>query len=289
MMSSSTGRSVIATACLSLSLLCSGADAATLPPGFTERLVVGGLTNPTAMAFAPDGRLFVCQQGGQMRVIKNGALLPDAVSHADRRLRRRARAARHRVRPGVRHATVRLRLLHGRRRPAIHNRVSRFTANGDVAAAGSEIVLLELRQSERRHQPQRRRDPLRAGRQALHRGRRERERRQRADARQPARQDAAHQRGRHDPGRQSVLQHGHRGRTAPSGRSACATRSPSRSSPARAACSSTTSGRTPGRRSTTASPAPTTAGRTAKGPTPSIPKLRAAPVSRRRCTHTTGA
>ena len=27
------------------------------------------------MAFAPDGRLFVCQQGGQLRVIKNGALL----------------------------------------------------------------------------------------------------------------------------------------------------------------------------------------------------------------------
>src|SRR6185369_6849026 len=28
--------------------------------------------------------------------------------------------------------------------PAVHNRVSRFTANGDVAAAGSETVLLEL-------------------------------------------------------------------------------------------------------------------------------------------------
>ena len=27
------------------------------------------------MEFAPDGRLFVCQQGGQLRVIKNGLLL----------------------------------------------------------------------------------------------------------------------------------------------------------------------------------------------------------------------
>ena len=27
------------------------------------------------MQFAPDGRLFVCQQGGQLRVIKNGVLL----------------------------------------------------------------------------------------------------------------------------------------------------------------------------------------------------------------------
>ncbi len=27
------------------------------------------------MSFAPDGRLFVCEQGGRLRVIKNGALL----------------------------------------------------------------------------------------------------------------------------------------------------------------------------------------------------------------------
>jgi hypothetical protein len=33
--------------------------AATLPTGFTESVVANGLTNPTAMAFAPDGRLFV--------------------------------------------------------------------------------------------------------------------------------------------------------------------------------------------------------------------------------------
>ena len=30
---------------------------------------------PTAMALAPDGRMFVCEQGGRLRVIKNGALL----------------------------------------------------------------------------------------------------------------------------------------------------------------------------------------------------------------------
>ena len=49
--------------------------AATLPTGFTEALVASGLNNPTAMQFAPDGRLFVCEQGGRLRVIKNGALL----------------------------------------------------------------------------------------------------------------------------------------------------------------------------------------------------------------------
>jgi hypothetical protein len=44
-------------------------SAATLPSGFTESLVAGTMTNPTAMAIAPDGRIFVCQQGGQWRVI----------------------------------------------------------------------------------------------------------------------------------------------------------------------------------------------------------------------------
>src|SRR4030095_1246757 len=49
--------------------------AATLPTNFVETPVASGLSNATAMAFAPDGRIFVCQQGGQLRVIKNGALL----------------------------------------------------------------------------------------------------------------------------------------------------------------------------------------------------------------------
>ena len=51
------------------------ANGATVPTGFTDSLVAAGLTDPTAMAFAPDGRIFVCEQGGKLRVIKNGALL----------------------------------------------------------------------------------------------------------------------------------------------------------------------------------------------------------------------
>src|SRR6476620_7829812 len=49
--------------------------AATVPSGFTDSIVASGLTSPTAMALAPDGRIFVCQQGGALRVIKNGVLL----------------------------------------------------------------------------------------------------------------------------------------------------------------------------------------------------------------------
>src|SRR5262245_45359181 len=60
---------------LLLSVWISPVRAATLPPGFTESLVATGLVNPTAMDFAPDGRLFVCQKEGQLRVIKNDTLL----------------------------------------------------------------------------------------------------------------------------------------------------------------------------------------------------------------------
>lgn len=51
----------------------------TLPSGFAESAYGGGLNRPTAMEFAPDGRLFVAEQGtagvARLRVIKNGALL----------------------------------------------------------------------------------------------------------------------------------------------------------------------------------------------------------------------
>ena len=60
--------------CLFL-LMVARVGAATVPTGFTEGLVASGLTSPTAMSFAPDGRLFVCQQNGQLRVIKNDVLL----------------------------------------------------------------------------------------------------------------------------------------------------------------------------------------------------------------------
>src|SRR5437879_9831075 len=60
---------------LSLSVLPT-LHSATYPSGFSEAQVVTGLASPTAMALAPDGRLFVCEQGGNLRVIKNGSLLP---------------------------------------------------------------------------------------------------------------------------------------------------------------------------------------------------------------------
>src|SRR5215813_10360959 len=119
------------------------AVAATLPAGFTEALLAGGLSNPTAMQFAPDGRLFVCEQGGNLRVIKNGALLATPFvsltvdSSGERGLLGVAFDPNF---AGNNFIYVYYTVTSTPR----HNRVSRLTANGDVVAAGSEVVLLDL-------------------------------------------------------------------------------------------------------------------------------------------------
>jgi glucose/arabinose dehydrogenase len=117
--------------------------AATLPPGFTESLVASGLANPTAMAFAPDGRLFVCEQGGRLRVIKDGVLLPTPFVTIT------VDPTGERGLLGVAFdpdflTNQYVYVYYTATSPATHNRISRFTANGDVAVTGSQVVLLDL-------------------------------------------------------------------------------------------------------------------------------------------------
>jgi glucose/arabinose dehydrogenase len=117
-------------------------NGATVPTGFTDSVVAGGLNNPTAMAFAPDGRIFVCQQGGALRVIKNGVLLatPFLTVTVD--------SAGERGLLGVafdpNFVSNQLVYVYYTSPNPAHNRVSRFTANGDVALTGSEVILMEL-------------------------------------------------------------------------------------------------------------------------------------------------
>src|SRR5215217_6476325 len=44
--------------------------AAILPSGFTKTQIVSGLTYPMDMEFAPDGRLFMIEQAGRVRIAK---------------------------------------------------------------------------------------------------------------------------------------------------------------------------------------------------------------------------
>ena len=95
------------------------------------------------MDFAPDGRLFVCLQGGQLRVIKNGTLLatPFLTVTVDSSGERGLLGVAFDPNFATNNFIYIYYTVPGS--PA-HNRVSRFTASGDVAVAGSEFVLLNL-------------------------------------------------------------------------------------------------------------------------------------------------
>jgi glucose/arabinose dehydrogenase len=47
-----------------------------LPRGFSDEVVVSGLSWPTTFVNVPDGRIFIAEKSGVVRVYKNGALLP---------------------------------------------------------------------------------------------------------------------------------------------------------------------------------------------------------------------
>ena len=124
----------------------SSARAATLPAGFSETPVASGLSSPTAMTIAPDGRVFVAEKGGALRVVKNNALLsqPFLTVSVD--------TASERGLLGVAfdpdfQSNRFVYVYYTTAAAPIHNRVSRFTAsstNPDVVQAGSELPILNL-------------------------------------------------------------------------------------------------------------------------------------------------
>src|SRR6476620_9602679 len=46
-----------------------GAGAATPVSGFSDKVALSGLTNPTAVAFLPDGKWLVSQKGGKILLV----------------------------------------------------------------------------------------------------------------------------------------------------------------------------------------------------------------------------
>ncbi|HXU46023.1 MAG TPA: PQQ-dependent sugar dehydrogenase, partial [Thermoanaerobaculia bacterium] len=119
------------------------AAAATLPVGFIETRITTGPHRATHMTLVPDGRIFLCHQDGRVLVVKDGALLARpllqlAVSNiGERGLQSLA------LDPAFADNGF-FYVYYAARQPAIHNRVSRFTAIGDVAVPGSEVPLLDL-------------------------------------------------------------------------------------------------------------------------------------------------
>jgi len=113
-----------------------------LPPGFKAEVVATGLTGATALEIAADGRIFLCEQTGALRVVKNGKLLAEPF------VKLAVDATWERGLIGVTVApdfpkTPQVFVCYVAGKPYPHHVVSRFTAAGDRAVPGSERILLE--------------------------------------------------------------------------------------------------------------------------------------------------
>ena len=114
-----------------------------LPAGFSkDESWVTGLSQPVTFAQAPDGRIFVCEKGGRLRVIKNGVLLPTpfhqfTVDNTGERGLIGVAFHPDFASNGYVYAH------YTATTPTTHNRISRLVANGDVST-GAETAIVDL-------------------------------------------------------------------------------------------------------------------------------------------------
>jgi glucose/arabinose dehydrogenase len=112
-------------------------------PGFTETVIADSLDSPVSMALAPDGRVFVCEQPGRLRVIRNGKLLKRPFVAVP------TKAIEEEGLLGVAFDPAFARtkcvfVTYTSYTPVRHNVIARFTASGDTAVAGSEYIVYEF-------------------------------------------------------------------------------------------------------------------------------------------------
>lgn len=113
-----------------------------LPDGFALQMIASGITGATGTAIAPDGRVFICEQTGALRVVANDALQPDPflTVEVDSQWERGLLGVA--LDPAF-PRTPFVYVCYVSPKPYPHHRISRFTAKGDRALAGSEVVLFE--------------------------------------------------------------------------------------------------------------------------------------------------
>jgi glucose/arabinose dehydrogenase len=117
----------------------------TLPAGFNDSTLVDGLTRPTSMEITPDGRIFVCEQDGNLRIVTaQGQLLaqPFLSLKVDNQMERGLLGVA--FDPDFKkngYIYIYYTVPNGLK---THNRVSRFKAKGNVAVPGSEKVLIDI-------------------------------------------------------------------------------------------------------------------------------------------------
>ena len=126
---------------LLLLLISLGTFAAGLPPGFVQ-LEIADELDPTRIALAPDGRVFITQKNGQILIVKDGELLPDPFLEIEVDNFNERGLGGIAIDPDF--ANNQYLYVYYTVPGANHNRVSRFTAVGDFGLPDSELVLLEL-------------------------------------------------------------------------------------------------------------------------------------------------
>jgi glucose/arabinose dehydrogenase len=118
-----------------------------LPAGFTRTTLGSGFsTIPTAMAFTPDGRLFICEQGGALRLVKNGQLLATPFATITTAVDGERGLLGIAVDPAFASNGFVYVYYTVSGASGAHNRISRLIAAGDLVATGSEVVLVDLPQ-----------------------------------------------------------------------------------------------------------------------------------------------
>ena len=107
--------------------------------GFTESVVAQGFDSPVSMAFAPDGRVFVCEQGGALRVVKQGRLLPRPFVTVPTQAFEEEGLLGVAFDPAFAR-TRRVYVLYTALEPTRHNVIASYGAAGDTAAGPPTIV-----------------------------------------------------------------------------------------------------------------------------------------------------
>ena len=114
---------------------------------FVNSTVTGGLDMPTAMVFAPDGRLFISEKDGTIRVVKDSTLI--SVPFASLPVNSKGERGLLGIAFDPDFVSNRYLYVHyTTSEDPVHNRVSRLTAdpaNPDLVLAGSELPLLDLK------------------------------------------------------------------------------------------------------------------------------------------------
>ncbi|HZV71564.1 MAG TPA: PQQ-dependent sugar dehydrogenase [Saprospiraceae bacterium] len=134
-------RNILLSVCFFISALIS----AQLPEGFIRERIATGL-NPTSMVMAPDRRIFLTEKNGKVRVIRDDQLLDEPMLSIEVDENNERGLAHIVLHPdfemnGYFYIYYSIPFLR-------FNRISRFTANGDKAIPGSEVVIMNMDKTE---------------------------------------------------------------------------------------------------------------------------------------------